>query len=112
MTFSQAKPMNYRHGDLALLQVNKMPKLKESKTNVLLQEGSGGHPHTFKGGKFYPDLKDLSLGFLVAEKTKLYHPEHGDKKVGSLMEASIKDGIYQVIRQVEDTHEGLKPVVD
>lgn len=104
---------NYRHGDLALIQVAKLPKgLDKSDTNILLKEGSGGNPHTFKGGEFYPQINESSLGFLKAKNTKLYHAEHGEKKVGSLMEAKIKDGNYQIVRQNEDTHEGLKPVID
>lgn len=99
--------MNYRQGDVALIEVKELPKaLKASKTNVVLQEGSGGHPHTFKGGTFYPDLKGDVLGYLKATKTKIFHPEHNPK--GDL----IKNAIYQIKRQNEDTHEGLKPVID
>lgn len=98
---------NYRQGDIGLVGVAELPKdLEVSDANILLQEGSGGNPHTFQGGKFYPKLKDNQLGFLVAENTKLVHVEHspnGDE---------IENGIYQIIRQNEETHEGLKPVVD
>jgi hypothetical protein len=48
----------------------------------------------------------------VAKNTKLYHPEHGDKKVENLKEAKLPDGKYQIRRQVEKTHEGLRPVID
>lgn len=104
----------YRHGDLGLVQVDKMPAgLDVSKSNVLLENGSGGHSHTFKGGKFYPKVEgDFVLGYLFASKTKLYHPEHGGKKTGNLKEATIKDGIYEVRKQNEHTPNGLKPVID
>jgi len=99
--------MNYRQGDIAFVGVEELPKaLKFSKINVLLQEGSGGNPHTFKGGQFYPNQKENVLGYLVAEKTKIFHEEHSPKG------DEIQDGIYKIIRQNEDTHEGLKPVVD
>ena len=105
--------MNYRHGDLALIQVESLPEgLERSETNVLLQEGSGGNPHTFKGGNFYPKINGSVLGYLEAKNTKLYHVEHGEKQVGGLKEAPIEDGIYQIVRQNEETHEGLKPVID
>ena len=98
--------MNYRQGDVALVGVDKLPKGLEAGANVLLQEGSGGNPHTFEGGKFYPQVKDSVLGYLVAKKTKLFHIEHSPKG------DEIENGVYQVIRQNEDTHEGLKVVED
>lgn len=108
------KPKGYRHGDLAFIQIDKLPEgLKESKTNIILQTGSGGNPHSFKGGKFYPKQEsDYIIGCLETKDTILYHPEHGDKKIGAVKEAKIKDGIYEIRRQVEKTHEGMRPVVD
>ncbi len=99
--------MNYRQGDLCYLGVDKLPEgLQESDTTILLQEGSGGNPHTFKGGKFYPKPENDTLGYLVADKTKLFHVEHNPKG------DEIEDGVYEVKRQNEHTHEGLKPVID
>lgn len=99
--------MNYRQGDIGIISTDKLPEgLQETKINTLLQEGSGGNPHTFKGGKFYAKQEDSLLGYLVADKTKLFHVEHSPKG------DEIKDGVYKVIRQNEETHEGLKPVVD
>ena len=97
---------NYRQGDLAFIQIPKIPKLKAG-DNILLANGSGGHSHTFKGGIFYPKVEgDFIIGYLKAKGTKIYHAEHspkGDK---------IKDGNYEVRRQVEFTHEGMKQVID
>ena len=106
---------NYRHGDIALIGVRAIPDgLKKIKTNVLIDNGSGGHPHTFSGGSFYPAAKDnFVIGYLDARKTTLYHPEHGTQVDGeSLREARIENGIYEIRRQSEDTNDGMKPVVD
>ena len=98
----------YRQGDLAFIQIEKLPKeLKASKTDIVLQTGSGGNPHSFKGGTFYPKVDgDFVIGYLKAKGTKLYHIEHspkGDK---------IEDRVYEVRRQVEHTHQGMVQVVD
>lgn len=102
------KQIGIRQGDIALIKISKLPTgLKASKTDTLLQNGSGGNPHTFKGGIFYPKVDgDFILGYLKAKNTKLFHIEHspkGDK---------IPDGFYQVRKQVEITHSGMVPVVD
>ena len=97
-----------RQGDVCLLSVKSLPKgLKASKETVLLANGSGGHSHTFTNGTFYPKVEgDFVIGYLKAKGTKINHVEHspkGDK---------IKDGIWEVRRQVETTHEGLRPIID
>jgi len=103
----------YRHGDLCLVKLDKLPKeLKVSKTNILMQNGSGGNPHSFQGGSFYPVKKEeFVIGYLKAKNTILFHVEHGEGKRG-LKSAKIKDGIYEVRGQVEYTHNGMKEVID
>lgn len=107
---------NYRHGDVALIGVKTLPKeLKAVDTKVLVKDGSGGNSHTFTGGKFYPNVSGaFVVGYLVAEDgAKLYHPEHGEIVAGSTQrEMNIETGVYEVRRQIEDTHEGMKQVVD
>jgi len=105
---------NYRHGDLALVGINKLPKgLKLNKSKILMT-GSHGHNHTFDNGKFYKNEgDDFVFGYLVSNNTKLYHPEHGKKvKLNTLLEAKINDGIYELRKQVEYTNEGMKQVID
>ena len=103
--------MNYRHGDLALIGIKNLPKgLKESKSNVLMTKGSGGHPHTFSNGKLYiSTVGEFVFGFLKAKNTSLHHAEHGE---GKNKVAKIKDGIYELRRQFEETNEGMKEVID
>ena len=96
-----------RHGDIALIKINKLPEgLTKSDSKVLLEGGSGGHAHTFTAGSFYPKIEGQNIiGYFVATKTtKLGHVEHGSPKV--------PQGIYEVRRQVEFTPTGIKRVVD
>ena len=106
---------NYRHGDMALISIDKLPGgLKEANTKTLMR-GSGNNPHTFKNGKVYfKDVDTFIFGYFVAtDKTKLYHPEHGDQVKGKkLREVIIPAGIYELRRQCEDTHTQMKPVID
>ena len=98
----------YRHGDICLLQTKSVPKgLVASKDNVLIKVGSGGKPHSFTGGTFYPKQEgDFILGYLKAKGTKLFHVEHSPQG------AELPNGIYEVRKQVEVLHEGLRPVQD
>lgn len=99
---------NYRHGDICLIQIPKLPTgLKASKTDILIKNGSGGNAHTFLGGVFYPKVEgDFIIGYLKAKGTKIYHVEHSPKG------EKIEDGIYEVRHQVESTIDGLKSVID
>lgn len=104
---------NYRHGDLCLVGIEKLPKgLKKSTSKILLQ-GNTGNNHNFNNGVFYPHVKgDYIKGYFVAKNSTLLHNDHGDTKNGSVLEAKIEDGIYEVRGQVEKSHDGFRPVID
>jgi hypothetical protein len=109
-----SKIIPIRHGDLVFVPIAKIPRgLKKDTTGILLQTGSSGHPHSYKAGTFYPRVEgDYNLGYLNAKNTKLYHFEHGDTDVGGLREAELPDDKYEVRRQVEQTQDGMRPVMD
>jgi len=103
------KKQFYRHGDLGLLKIDKLPKeLRLTKTKIAMV-GSHGNNHSIDTGKLYfKKENDFVFGYLVAKNTNLLHPEHKDKTG----KAKIPDGIYQLIKQNEYTPQGLIPVVD
>lgn len=99
----------YRHGEIALRKINKLPKeLTPANTNVFMR-GSHGHDHSFDNGTLYlKQVDDFVFGYLEAKDTSLLHPEHSPK-VG---DAKIEDGIYELRKQQEHTAAGLVPVID
>jgi hypothetical protein len=103
----------YRHGDLVLEGVEKLPEgLTPTKTKKIMV-GSGGNPHSINNGTpYFKDMNNFVFGYLVASNTSLFHREHGDKKVGDLKSAKIDDGIYQLRKQHENTHQGMVAVED
>lgn len=106
----KTKNKAYRHGEIALVEIDKLPKgLTVSKTKIFMT-GSHGNDHSIDKGTLYllekPD--GFVFGYLEAKGTSLYHPEHKDKSG----KAKIGDGIYKLIKQQEHTPDGLVPVVD
>jgi hypothetical protein len=99
----------YRHGEIALVKVDKLPEgLKLSKSKTIMT-GSHGNNHDIDKGELYFTNEGVYIfGYLVAKDTNLLHPEHKDKTGG----AKIEDGIYQLIKQQEYTPSGLIPVID
>jgi len=97
-----------RHGDITFVKINKLPTgLKKSKGN-LIEKGSHGNDHTAVNCDIYFKKEgDFIIGYLKAKTgAKLYHVEHSPKGV------AIKSGIYEIRKQLEVTHEGMKPVID
>jgi hypothetical protein len=97
----------YRHGEIAFLKIDKLPKsLVESKTNIIVS-GSHGNAHTFRGGKLYLKKEgEYIIGYLKAQGTLLYHNEHSPKGV------NIPNGNYEVRKQQEFINGELKQVID
>lgn len=100
---------NYRHGEILLKQIDKLPDgLTKANTNVFMV-GSHGHNHSIDNGDLYIQKDgDFTFGYLVAKDTSLVHPEHSP----NTGDAKIEDGIYQLIKQNEYTPDGLIPVID
>lgn len=105
----QDKKQAYRHGEIMLLKVEKLPDgLTKSKEKTFMV-GSHGHNHSIDKGELYlVKENEYVFGYLVAKGTSLLHPEHSPK-VG---DAKIKDGVYQLRKQQEYTPDGLVPIAD
>ena len=99
---------NYRHGEVALIQIDKLPdNLEKSKSKVFMV-GSHGHNHSIDRGEIYLKQDGFTFGYLIAKNTSLLHPEHSPKTG----DAKIEDGIYQMVKQLEYTPDGLVPIID
>jgi hypothetical protein len=102
-----------RHGDLCLVKIEELPKgLAPVSTNVMMQ-GSGGNDHAVKNGVIYLQNVDrFVFGFLVAlPKCLLIHPDHGTGN-GAIKTAPLEEGVYELRRQFEHTHDAMRQVVD
>jgi hypothetical protein len=102
----------YRHGEIALIAIDKLPdNLKPSESKILM-EGSHGNNHSFDSGVFYPHKDGIYIfGYLKAENTNLLHTEHGEGKK-QLKTAKIPDGFYELRKQNEVVNNELKQVID
>ena len=105
---TKAYRLGYRHGEVFMMRVDKLPEgLKPSKEKVFMV-GSHGHDHKIKNGTLYFKQEDQYVfGYLEAKNTTLIHPEHSPKE-----DAKIEDGYYQLRKQQEWVNSELKPVID
>jgi len=101
----------YRHGEILLKKISKLPKGLKASDSKTLMRGSHENSHTIDNGKIYFVEQEFIFGYLVAQDTNLLHPEHG-KGTGAIKKARIPNGVYKLIKQREFTPEGLIPVVD
>lgn len=103
------KYKNYRHGEIALIGIDKLPDGLELSKSKVIMVGSHNNSHIIDKGEIYLKKEgDFNFGYLVAKGTSILHPEHSPK-VG---DAKIKDGFYQLVKQNEFTPNGLVPIKD
>jgi len=111
-------PRNYRHGEIALIGITKLPEALQKSDSDILVSGSHGNHHRIDNGTFYPHLKGFVIGYLVAQNTCLLHTEHGDPNNTVILDrvvlrkVPIQNGIYEVRKQQEYINNDLKPVID
>jgi hypothetical protein len=104
-----------RHGDLTLVQIDRLPEGLTASTTKTLMQGVNKNNHDVQGGTVY--LKDVDqfvfvFGYLVAgDNCTLLHPDHGAGD-GAIKTASLPAGTYELRRQFEETHESFKQVID
>ncbi len=109
--------MNIRHGDMGLIGIANLPDGLTASSSRVLMVGSGGNNHAFSGpGTFYPHEENRGdvriVGYLVAQDgAMLTHIEHGQDRGNKLKEVPVM-GIFEVRKQVEQTHDGMRPVED
>ncbi len=98
--------MNYRHGDLLLKQVDKLPeKAKKLNTNVLASGTATGHSHTLNGKAGVLE-KDGVRYVKVIGKAALKHQEHAT--------INLAKGAYQIVheREYDIVKEEIRKVED
>ncbi len=104
---------NYRHGDLALIGIEKLPEGLTKSDSKILMTGSHGNNHEFDNGEFYPKrVNDFIFGYFVSNNTTLKHPDHGDKNINGFKYSKIVNKVYELRNQIEDTNEGMRKVED
>jgi hypothetical protein len=87
--------MIYRHGDLCIKSIEKLPEgLKKLNTNIVAEGGATGHSHTLLGQDFeiYEDAKGV-MYLSIASPTEITHQEHETKEIGK--------GYYIIEREQE-----------
>jgi len=85
----------YRHGDLCIKRIEKLPNgLKKLSTNVLAEGEVTGHAHTLLGNDFeiYEDKKGV-MYLSVSSPTEITHQEHKTKEIDT--------GFYIIEREQE-----------
>lgn len=104
----------YRHGEIGLIPISKLPNGLTLSNSKIIMQGSHGNSHLINSGELYFKQVDAFVfGYLVAKNTTLLHKEHGKKIEGKeYKEAHIPDGVYELRKQNEFINSELKPVID
>jgi hypothetical protein len=133
---TQSKKPCYRHGEINLLPIEKLPDgLKLSDTKTVMQ-GSHKNSHLIDYGELYfKNVDQYIFGYLVAKNTHLLHFEHGNicsvcgfDKLGKepicpkcqtnfvvekkYRKAKLPNGVMELRKQLEHINNELKPVID
>lgn len=106
------KTKAYRHWEILLEVINKLPEWLEKTNQNEFIKWSHWHSHSFDNWELYLKKEDeFIFGYFIAKNTTLLHSEHWDWN-NNLKQSKIKDWIYRCRRQVEYINWELKQVID
>ena len=103
------KETMYRHGDLLLKKIDKLPENLKRLNKKSLAEGEvTGHHHTFSNGmvQIFQEQETKQKYVEVGQEAELIHQEHNAIK--------IKEGLYILIqeREFNPFEEEIRQVLD
>ena len=87
------KPKLYRHGDLLIKQVKKIPESATQLSTNIIAHGENGNTHKIQGSHQIYETPDKQILFTAEQDVSLKHEEHSTLK--------IKEGNYVIIRERE-----------
>ena len=87
------KPKLYRHGDLLIKQVKKIPESATQLSTNIIAHGENGNTHKLHGSHQVYETPDNQILFTAEQDVSLKHEEHSTLK--------IKEGNYVIIRERE-----------
>ena len=91
--------MIYRHGDILIKLIDKLPEeAVKQKSNVLVYGEASGHAHALEGGDVFKMGEAIFL--IIANKGKITHQEHKTIK--------LDKGNYAVLRTREFDYSSKK----
>lgn len=99
--------MQYRHGDVMVQRVRKLPETRRKATHAILAHGEiTGHCHRIeeKGVAVLYDTPDGMFLDVTGDTATLVHEEHAA--------ISLKKGYYRVWRQREYSPEEIRTIRD
>ena len=99
----------YRHGEIAIIPMKKLPVGIEVSSSKVFATGQHGHNHSIDNGKLYFKKDgEYIFGYLVADNTSLLHEEHSPRPG----DAKLPDGIYELRNSKEFINGEFKQIVD
>lgn len=106
------KTKAYRHGEIMLEVIEKLPEWLEKVNQKEFLKWSHWNSHSFDNWELYLKKEDdYIFWYFIAKNTILLHTEHWEWN-DTIKKAKILDWIYRLRRQVEYVNWELKQVID
>ena len=75
------KPKIYRHGDLLIRQVKKIPESATQLSTNIVAHGENGHSHKLHGSHQVYEIPDKQILFEAKQDLSLKHQQHDTLKI-------------------------------
>ena len=95
------KPKIYRHGDLLIRQVKKIPESATQLSTNIVAHGENGHSHKLHGSHQVYEIPDKQILFEAKQDLFLKHQEHNTLKISKGNYVVVHEREYNPFKNIE-----------
>ena len=96
------KPKIYRHGDLLIRQVKKIPESATQLSTNIIAHGENGHSHKLHGSHQVYEIPDKQILFEAKQDLSLKHQEHNTLKISKGNYVVVHEREYNPFKNIQE----------
>ena len=96
------KPKLYRHGDLLIRQVDKIPESATQLSTNIIAHGENGNTHKLHGSHQVYETPDNQMLFTAKQDVSLKHQEHNTLKISKGNYVVVHEQEYNPFKNIQE----------
>ena len=102
ISWPRKKPKLYRHGDLLIRQIDKIPESATPLSTSIIAHGENGNTHKLHGSQQVYETPDKQIHFEAKQDVSLKHQEHSTLKISKGNYVVVHEREYNPFKNIQE----------